>query len=125
MESKKVPLNKINNGYAVFLIFVPILGVLFLEPLLISMFGADTLWPVFILYAVINVSTIYYDEKQLNKAKIRINNALIWGAILVPVYCYLRGSAMNKIYNLGGIKSQWVFLSWIGSFFVSILFAPY
>ncbi len=125
MKSKKVPLNKINNGYAVFLIFVPILGALFLEPLLINMFGADTLWPVLIAYTIINVSTIYYDEQQLNKAKIKINNALIWGAIFVPVYCYLRGSAMNKIYNLGGIKSQWVFLSWIGSLFVSILFAPY
>ena len=74
---------------------------------------------------IINVSTIHYDEKELNKAKIKINNALIWGALLVPVYCYLRGSAMNKIYNLGGMKSQWVFLCWLGSFFVSFLLDPY
>ena len=64
-------------------------------------------------------------EKQLKKANIKINNAIIWGAVLVPVYCYLRGSRMNKIYNLGGIKSQWVFISWMGSFFVSLLFTPY
>ena len=125
MKLKKTPLNKINNGYAVFLIFIPLLGALFLEPLLIDMFGAGVFWPVLIAYAIINVSTIYYDEKELNKAKIKINNALIWGAILVPVYCYLRGSSMNKIYNLGGIKSQWVFISWFVSFFLSALFAPY
>ena len=77
MPSKKVPLNKINNGYAVFLIFVPILGALFLEPLLIRMFGYDTFWPVLIVYTIINVSTVYYDEQQLNKAKIKINKALI------------------------------------------------
>ena len=56
---------------------------IFLEPLLIDMFGAGVFWPGLIAYAIINVSTIYYDEKELNKAKIKINNALIWGAILV------------------------------------------
>ena len=76
-------------------------------------------FPVFIFYIAANVTTVYYDEKQLNKAKVKINNALIWGAIVVPVYCYLRGSAINKIYNLGGLKSQWVFLCWIGSLFIS------
>jgi hypothetical protein len=125
MKSKIVTLNKINNGYAVFLIFIPIIGVLFFEPLFISMFGADTFFPIVIGYAIINVSTIIQDEKQLKKANIKINNAIIWGAVLVPVYCYLRGSRMNKIYNLGGIKSQWVFISWMGSFFVSLLFTPY
>ena len=72
MKSKIVTLNKINNGYAVFLIFIPIIGVLFFEPLFISMFGADTFFPIVIGYAIINVSTIIQDEKQLKKANIKI-----------------------------------------------------
>ena len=119
MNNKRTPLNQINNGYAVCLIFVPIIGVLLFEPILMSVFGVDTYYPVLIFYMAANVTTVYYDEKQLNKAKVKINNGLIWGAILVPVYCYLRGSAINKIYNLGGLKSQWVFLCWIGSLFIS------
>jgi len=119
MNNKRTPLNQINNGYAVCLIFVPIIGVLLFEPILMSVFGVDTYYPVLIFYMAANVTTVYYDEKQLNKAKVKINNALIWGAIVVPVYCYLRGSAINKIYNLGGLKSQWVFLCWIGSLFIS------
>jgi hypothetical protein len=121
MASKKVPLNQINNGYAVFLIFVPLLGVFFWEPFLMDMFGEDTFFPVLFFYAAMNIAAIYHDEKQLNKANIKINNALIWGALLVPVYCYLRGSSLNKVYNLGGVKSQWVFLCWIGTFLISIL----
>jgi len=119
MNNKRTPLNQINNGYAVCLIFVPIIGVLLFEPILMSIFGVDTFFPVLIFYMAANATTVYYDEKQLNKAKVKINNGLIWGAILVPVYCYLRGSAINKIYNLGGLKSQWVFLCWIGSLFIS------
>ena len=123
MVKKKVPLNQINNGYAVFLIFIPLLGAFFFEPLLMGMFGADTFFPILVFYIAMNLTAIYHDEKQLNKANIKINNALIWGAILVPVYCYLRGSSLNKVYNIGGIKSQWVFLCWIGTFFISILIA--
>lgn len=118
--TKKVPLNQINNGYAVFLIMIPVIG-LFIEPFILNLFGYDTFWPVWILYLVLNISTIIQDEKQLQAANIKINNAVIWGAILVPVYCYLRGSALNKIYNLGGIKSQWVFISWMISFIISIM----
>ena len=121
MSEKRTPLNQINNGYAVCLIFVPIIGVLLFEPILMSVFGVDTYYPVLIFYMAANVTTVYYDEKQLNKAKVKINNALIWGAVFVPVYCYLRGSAINKIYNLGGLKSQWVFLCWIGSLFISVI----
>ena len=121
MTKKSTPLNQINNGYAVCLIFVPIIGALFIEPILRSIFGADTVFPVFIFYIAANVTAVYYDEKQLNIAKVKINNALIWGALLVPVYCYLRGSAINKIYNLGGFKSQWVFLCWIGTLFISVI----
>ena len=121
MTKKSTPLNQINNGYAVCLIFVPIIGALFIEPILRSIFGVDTVFPVFIFYIAANVTAVYYDEKQLNIAKVKINNALIWGAFLVPVYCYLRGSAINKIYNLGGFKSQWVFLCWIGTLFISVI----
>jgi|TARA_B100001964_G_C13748641_1_gene386434 hypothetical protein len=119
MSEKRTPLNQINNGYAVCLIFVPIIGALFFDPIIRSIFGVDTFYPVLIFYMAANGTIAYYDEKQLNKAKVKINNALIWGAVFVPVYCYLRGSAINKIYNLGGLKSQWVFLCWIGSLFIS------
>ena len=121
--TKKTPLNKINNGYAVFLILIPILGPLFFEPLIYSVTGISTIVG-FLIYIGLNVTTIYYDELEMKKSNIKINNALIWAAILVPVYCYLRGSAINKIYNLGGFKSQWVFLCWLSTFFISVALFP-
>jgi hypothetical protein len=118
------PLNEINNGFAVFLICIPIIGALFIDPLIYEMFGYDNIFPILIAYAILNVITITQDEKQLSIANIKINNGLIWGAIFVPVYCYLRGSALNKKYNLGGVNSQWVFLCWIGSAIISALITP-
>ena len=115
------PLNEIGNGYAVFLISIPIIGALFIEPFIYSMFGYDTFFPILLAYAILNIMAVTQDEKQLIKANIKINNGLIWGALLVPVYCYLRGSALNKRYNLGGLNSQWVFICWIVSFFISTM----
>ena len=123
--AEKTPLNEINNGFAVFLISIPIIVALFIEPFIIIYFGLDTLMPLLIVYLILNAIAITQDEKQLIKANIKINNALIWGAIFVPVYCYLRGSAMNKRYNLGGMNSQWVFFCWIASFFISNFISPY
>ena len=42
MSEKRTPLNQINNGYAVCLIFVPIIGALFFDPIIRSIFGVDT-----------------------------------------------------------------------------------
>ena len=120
-NAELTPLDEIGNGYAVFLISIPIIGALFIEPFIYGMFGYDTVLPIFLAYAILNVMAVSQDEKQLIKANIEINNGLIWGAFLVPVYCYLRGSELNKRYNLGGLNSQWVFISWVVSFFISMM----
>ena len=124
-NAELTPLNEIGNGYAVFLISIPIIGALFIEPFIYDMFGYDTIFPILLAYAILNVMAVSQDEKQLIKANIKINNGLIWGAFLVPVYCYLRGSALNKRYNLGGLNSQWVFISWVVSFFISMMITPW
>ena len=61
MTKKSTPLNQINNGYAVCLIFVPIIGVLLFEPILMSIFGVDTFYPVLIFYMAANGTIAYYD----------------------------------------------------------------
>ena len=68
MVKKKVPLNQINNGYAVFLIFVSLLGAFFFEPLLMGIFGTDTFFPILVFYLAMNLTAIYHDEKQAYKS---------------------------------------------------------
>ena len=117
--SKKIPLNKINNGWVVCLICIPFFGALIIEPIFFIWFG-NSIIPTILFYLCMNVVIIYQDQKQLELANIKIDNGLIWGAILVPVYTYLRGSAFNKKYNLG-VQSQWVFICWMISFVIGIL----
>ena len=131
-NKKKIPrLNHLPNGYLVFLILIPILGKLFFEPLIILFFHkifstnpesiSDkwVLWTLF--YMSLNSLTCNMDSKELKKHNINIEKAVFWGAVFVPVYIYIRGSALNKIYNLGGLKSQWAFLTWIILFIISVI----
>jgi len=131
-NKKDIPtLNYIPNGYLVFLILIPILGKFFFEPLIVlffqnifnfnpeSIMNAWILWMIF--YASLNGFISDLDSKALKKSNINIKRAIFWGVIFVPVYIYIRGSTLNKIYNLGGLKSQWAFLTWILVFIVSII----
>jgi hypothetical protein len=130
-NSKKFPrLSALPNGYLVFLILIPISGRIFFEPLIVlilnTIFNANPesvknhwlLWTVF--YSVLNGYTCNLDSKELKKHNIDIDKAIFWGAVFVPAYIYIRGSTLNKIYDLGGLKSQWAFITWIVLFIITI-----
>ncbi len=52
----------------------------------------------------------YYNLKKLG---IHVKYGFISSLIFTPVYLYLRGTELNKIYSLGWGKSQLFFIGWI------------
>jgi|TARA_B110000093_G_scaffold138392_1_gene148491 uncharacterized membrane protein YozB (DUF420 family) len=122
------------NLFILFLVSVPLIGFLFLEPILANIisqtfdmnindvYNSTFLWIA--LYALLNGFLAELDNKQLNKNRININNAFSWALILVPVYLYKRGSILNKTYKIGGFKSQWPLMTWVLFFFLSALLMP-
>ena len=94
-KSKKNRIGSSTNLFIVFLVSVPLVGLIFLEPIIANMivqvfdlnindvYNNTFVWIVF--YAVLNGFLGSYDNKQLNKSGINITNAMTWSAILVPV----------------------------------------
>ena len=130
---KKTKRNKIGsstNLFIVFLVSVPLIGLIFLEPIIANIivqvfnmnindvYNNTFIWLIF--YASLNGFLGSYDNKQLNKSGINITNAMTWSAILVPVYLYKRGSVLNKTYKINGFESQWPFMIWVAFFILSI-----
>ena len=107
IKTKKI--GSSTNLFILFLVSVPLIGFLFLEPILANIisqtfdmnindvYNSTFLWIA--LYALLNGFLAELDNKQLNKNRININNAFSWALILVPVYLYKRGSILNKTYK--------------------------
>ena len=129
-KSKKNRIGSSTNLFIVFLVSVPLVGLIFLEPIIANMivqvfdlnindvYNNTYVWIVF--YAVLNGFLGSYDNKQLNKSGINITNAMTWSAILVPVYLYKRGSVLNKTYRISWFESQWPFITWVTFFILSM-----
>ena len=133
-KNKRKKIGSSTNLFIIFLSSVPLIGLIFLEPIIANIivqvfnmnindvYNNTFIW--LILYASLNGFLGSYDNKQLNKSGINITNAMTWSAILVPVYLYKRGSVLSKTYKISGLQSQWPLMTWVLFFFLSVLLMP-
>ena len=129
-KNKRKKIGSSTNLFIIFLSSVPLIGLIFLEPIIANIivqvfnmnindvYNNTFIW--LILYASLNGFLGSYDYKQLNKSGINITNAMTWSAILVPVYLYKRGSVLSKTYKISGLESQWPFITWVTFFILSM-----
>jgi len=129
-KNKRKKIGSSTNLFIIFLSSVPLIGLIFLEPIIANIivqvfnmnindvYNNTFIW--LILYASLNGFLGSYDNKQLNKSGINITNAMTWSAILVPVYLYKRGSVLSKTYKISGLQSQWPFITWVTFFILSM-----
>jgi hypothetical protein len=122
----------ISHGYVVTTVLVPILSLLSIYEFSIIFSNYESTQDVdafnkiynwgwwFIFIALINGILCDLDSRKLKEKNIELNKSFFWGAILVPVYLYMRGSSLNKIYKMGWLSSQAAFISWFICFFLQI-----
>ncbi len=62
----------------------------------------------------------FLDSRLLDKQSVKIRFSILFGFIFPPVYLFIRGSALNKKFNLGFLKSQLIFFAYI---LITIIYA--
>jgi len=128
--AKITPFTEVSHGYIVVVVLIPIIS-LFAIFELANIFSNYEVsqdneafhniyswgwW--FLIIVLINGLLCDLDSRKLEESNIKLNKSFFWGAILVPVYLYMRGSALNKIYRLGWLKAQIAFIAWFICFFL-------
>jgi hypothetical protein len=124
----------IPHEFIVFLILFMLLGIFIQIPVSLYIFDSGEYnytfdkiyygngWMYF--YGIVNLLFCQLDFYNLRKFGIHIKFGFI-SSFIVPVYLYLRGTELNKIYSLGWGKSQLFFIAWIIIFIISIPIEQY
>jgi hypothetical protein len=129
---KIIPFTDISHGYVVVTVLAPILTLLSIYEFSIIFSNFESTqdddafskiynwswW--FVIIVFINGILCDLDSRKLKEKNIELNKSFFWGAILVPVYLYMRGSSLNKIYKMGWLRSQVAFIAWFISFFLQM-----
>jgi hypothetical protein len=84
-------------------------------------YGKGWLW----FHNIVFIMLSQLDYYNLKKIGIHVKYGFISSLIYTPVYLYLRGTELNKIYSLGWGKSQSFFIGWITLWIISFPIEAY
>jgi hypothetical protein len=125
------------HGYAVAAVLVPIISIVFsisISYYLSFVRGNFSIERFELIYSgtfftigtvVLNSIFCIADQRALEKHGVKVKYGISMAILLVPVYLYFRGAAINKVYRIGWLKTQGSFIGWIISVFAATIVEQY